>query len=804
MSAGRRLTAASAADVVVPLVLAALGVLGFATAFGGWGYLLAGLGGLAVGAGAGLLGRRLALLPAVLVGVLAYFAFGSALAMPDAALWLVVPTPETLAGLVLGAVWGWADLVTLRAPVEAPAYLTVVPYVAGWLVGLVTALLATRWLPGRSTAPRRALLLVGPVLLLLAAVLVGTQDSVHGALRGTLFAAVALVWLGWRRRDPSAPDAATDAAGSRRLARARLTGGVVLVTGAIVAGALAATALVPAQPARVVVRDQVVPPFDPLEFASPLAGFRAYTKDLAETPLFTVDGLREGESVRLASLDSYDGRLWNAAGPEDTAGVGGFALVGSELPEPAFGTFAADAHEVRVEIGAYDDSWLPAVAAPEQVVLEGAIADRTADLRYDAASATAVLIGGVDEGDRYWLTVRSPVLPDDEDLVDVPVASVPLPPVESVPDVLVARADQYVGDEVSPIDQLRAIETGLRTEGFLSHGLASDAVASRAGHGADRMVDLFTRSKMVGDEEQYASAMALMARQLGYPARVVMGFAPEVGSDAASIEVTGADVTAWVEVPFDGVGWVPFFPTPDDTDVPQEQTPRPAAEPQPQVRQPPRAEERDEDLLSTVEIDDSEDEEREDPFVVPTWVWIVAGVVGIPLLLLLGPLVVVALLKARRRRRRRRHPLGDRRAAGAWEELADGYAELGYDVRRHATRRQVAADLERQLREQASGASATPDAGPATGAGSGASVAVALSPIAADVDAAVFSDAEIDDSRVRGLWARADGHLDEARHASGASRRLLSRYRIRSRRDWSRVAAGEHGPAAGPEGGASL
>ena len=219
MSAGRRLTAASAADVVVPLVLAALGVLGFATAFGGWGYLLAGLGGLAVGAGAGLLGRRLPLLPAVLVGVLAYFAFGSALAMPDAALWLVVPTPETLAGLVLGAVWGWADLVTLRAPVEAPAYLTVVPYVAGWLVGLVTALLATRWLPGRSTAPRRALLLVGPVLLLLAAVLIGTQDSVHGALRGTLFAAVALVWLGWRRRDPSAPDAATDAAGSRSSAR---------------------------------------------------------------------------------------------------------------------------------------------------------------------------------------------------------------------------------------------------------------------------------------------------------------------------------------------------------------------------------------------------------------------------------------------------------------------------------------------------------------------------------------------------------------------------------------------------------
>ncbi|GLI28621.1 cysteine protease [Agromyces rhizosphaerae] len=799
MTAGRRPTAATAADVVVPLVLAALGVVGFATAFGGAGYLLAGLGGLVVGAGAGVLATRLrlSLLPAVLAGVLAYLVLGSALAMPDRALWSVLPTPETLAGLVLGAVWGWADVLTLRAPVEAPAYLTVVPYFAGWLVGLATALLATRWLPGRGTAARRAVLLVGPVLLLLAAVLLGTGESFLGPLRGVLFAALALAWLGWRRRDPAATDPAADAAGTRMLARSRMGGAAVLVAGAVTAGALAATALVPAQPDRVVVRDLVAPPFDPLDAPSPLAGFRAYTKDLAETTLFTVAGLREGERLRLAALDAYDGRLWNAAGPEDTAGAGGFALVGAELPEPALGEFAAETRALRVEVRAYDDVWLPSVAAPERLELDGAIADRGDDLRYDPASATAVLIGGVAEGDRYLLEVHEPVLPSDEELADVPVAAVPLAPVESVPDVLVARAEQYAGDEAAPIDRLRAIETGLRTDGFLSHGLASDAVASRAGHGADRMVDLFTRSQMVGDEEQYASAMALMARHLGYPARVVMGFAPEGGAEGAVVEVTGADVTAWVEVAFDGVGWVPFLPTPDDTDVPQEQAPRPAAEPQPQVRQPPRAEEREEDLLSTVEIDDTEDEEREDPLVVPAWAWIVAGVVGVPLLLLLGPLVVVALLKALRRRRRRRHPLGDRRAAGAWDEVADGYAELGYDVRRRATRRQIAHDLERQVREQAG-------ADPRTDARGRPVASAGLSPIASDVDAAVFSGADIDDARVRALWAQADRHLDDARRASGRSRRLLSRYRIRSRRDWSRVAAGEHAPAVAPGRGASL
>src|SRR5690606_37402102 len=94
----------------------------------------------------------------------------------------------------------------------------------------------------------------------------------------------------------------------------------------------------------------------------------------------------------------------------------------------------------------------------------------------------------------------------------------------------------------------------LASTGFLSHGRASDTVASRAGHGADRISALLERNQMVGAQEQYASAFALMARSFGYPARVVMGFAPEVFEGTAA-EVTGDDVTAWVEVAFDDVGW---------------------------------------------------------------------------------------------------------------------------------------------------------------------------------------------------------------------------------------------------------
>src|SRR5690606_4288967 len=210
----------------------------------------------------------------------------------------------------------------------------------------------------------------------------------------------------------------------------------------------------------------------------------------------------------------------------------------------------------------------------------------------------------------------------------------------------------------------------------------------------DRIEELFTRNQMIGDEEQFAAAFALMARSLGYPARVVMGFAPEDTKEGEPVTVTGDDVTAWVEVPFEGVGWVSFTPTPDEKEIPQDQNPKPKTEPQPQVRQPPRAEKPDDDLLTEVDINDSEDEEKnDDAFTVPLWLWILAGAFGIPLLLYFVPLAIVAAIKRRRMRRRLEAETADARAAGAWDELLDRYAEVGYVLPETGTRRMRAPNL---------------------------------------------------------------------------------------------------------------
>lgn len=761
-------------DIGVLSVLSLLGILGYETSFGDLNFVVAALGGLLVGTLAAVAGSlwRLGVLTTVLLGLAAYFLLGTPFTMPDAGTFVVLPSVESIVGLAFGAVFGWADIVTIGTPVEAPYYVAAVPYFAAWLVSLVGTMLAGRWLVKRRTALRSSVLLIGPIVLYVSGILLGTDEAYFAGVRGVSFAVLALVWIAWRR------GATVEASGegAKRLLKQKLTGTAAVVVGAIAVGTLAGAALAPVTADRFVLREEIVPPFDPLEFPSPLSGFRKYTKDLAETPLFEITGLEPGDTIRLATMDSYTGRLWNVAGPKDVgADGGGYGIVGESLPEPLLATLGSG-REIEVEVAGYDDVWIPTVGYGSALrLLDDDTAARAGDLRYNPAAGTAVLTSGIGDGARYLVDSRVQVEPELEELVDVPVASLTLPTVANSPDVIAAKADEFAGDAVSPIEQLRNIERALKTGGFLSHGLASDTVPSRAGHGADRIIELFTRTQMVGDEEQYASAMALIARHLGYPARVVMGFAPEVPADGGSVEVTGGDITAWVEVPFEGVGWVSFRPTPDQVDVPQEQTPKPKSEPQPQVRQPPRAEEIEDDLLTTVEIDETEDD-RDEAFVVPGWVWLLGGVIGIPLLILFLPILAVALAK-RRRRRKRLRGTNHRRAAGAWEELVDRYAELGFEPPDRATRIQSARMLERQVVEQ--GLDRTGGAGSPDERGS---EPVRLATLAATIDRDVFGGFEVSEEVVTARWTEADAATAAVYSAAGRIRRVISRYRIRSRR----------------------
>ena len=64
----------------------------------------------------------------------------------------------------------------------------------------------------------------------------------------------------------------------------------------------------------------------------------------------------------------------------------------------------------------------------------------------------------------------------------------------------------------------------------------------------------------------FSSAMAILARMAGIPARISLGYLPGdrvVGADTRLSYTVGTDdLHAWPELYFSGVGWVPFEPTP--------------------------------------------------------------------------------------------------------------------------------------------------------------------------------------------------------------------------------------------------
>ncbi len=83
-------------------------------------------------------------------------------------------------------------------------------------------------------------------------------------------------------------------------------------------------------------------------------------------------------------------------------------------------------------------------------------------------------------------------------------------------------------------------------------------------------VDQFLFVDKRGVCEQYASALVIMLRTLGIPARLVAGFGSgEYNQITGYYEVRASDAHAWVEVYFPGSGWVPFDPTPGWTGDPQ-------------------------------------------------------------------------------------------------------------------------------------------------------------------------------------------------------------------------------------------
>ncbi|RMI01710.1 transglutaminase-like domain-containing protein, partial [Cellulomonas triticagri] len=681
--------AAAVLDVTVLTLAVLVALTPLLPVYGGEVLMVPALGGAVVGAATGLLTAwarwSVPVTTAALVGVVAVL--GGPLAAPGDTLGGVVPTPQSVATVVRGAALGWKDVLTLQPPLGGSGWLLVPPY----LLAVVGAAVAVRLATGSGRAAPAAA--VTPVVVLGGAVLLGSHTTVSPVAVGTGLGVVLLVWASWR---------------SGRLRARRPVALVLLVALAGGAGVGTAT-LVEAQRDRYVLRDVLVPPFDPRDYASPLSAFRSYVKDDDTVELFRVQGLPEGARVRLATFDRFDGVVWNVAGDGSSRASGEFRRVGETISEAAAEQAAsADANgrdgtrvEVGIEVAELDGVWLPTVG--DAVSVRFADADAQSRLRFNDATGAAVLTGGLGSGLTYTLDAVIPTEPDDDRIGSAAGRELDLPEPQAVPDAVVAAAADAARDAETPVQVARALEQALHENGFFSHGLADQGdYPSLSGHGSNRVATLLDGDLMVGDAEQYASAMALMAREMGLPARVVMGFAPGLdedgepvaGADAdpdAPVVVTGADVTAWVEIAFAGYGWVTFDPTPPESQTPQDEEDTSQADPEPQVAQPPPPP-ADPVTPPQDDTDQPQTQDSDDSGGWALWQRIAVGVAagsGV-LLLLLAPFLVIAAIKARRRLRRRRDPVPARRVVGGWQEVLDLATDLRRDVDPVATRREGA------------------------------------------------------------------------------------------------------------------
>jgi transglutaminase-like putative cysteine protease len=118
-------------------------------------------------------------------------------------------------------------------------------------------------------------------------------------------------------------------------------------------------------------------------------------------------------------------------------------------------------------------------------------------------------------------------------------------------------AMQVAGNARNPYSAAVALEAWFRSAG----GFVYDEHPPRA-RGAPPLVQFVTRTKR-GYCQHFAGAMALMLRYLGIPARVAAGFTSGVyDKEREQWAVYDRDAHTWVEVWFDGFGWLPFDPTP--------------------------------------------------------------------------------------------------------------------------------------------------------------------------------------------------------------------------------------------------
>jgi transglutaminase-like putative cysteine protease len=166
------------------------------------------------------------------------------------------------------------------------------------------------------------------------------------------------------------------------------------------------------------------------------------------------------------------------------------------------------------------------------------------------------------EADTYTILSRAPEPTAPELRANSPVTET-LPPEiasrylalpASIPRRVLDLAREVAGDAPTRYDRALAIERYLR-----AYPYTLDLPEPPAGRD---LVDYFLFERQEGYCDYYASAMVVMARAVGVPARLASGYAQGTFDyETGRWAVTEQDAHSWVEVYFEELGWIEFEPT---------------------------------------------------------------------------------------------------------------------------------------------------------------------------------------------------------------------------------------------------
>ncbi|GAA4681633.1 hypothetical protein GCM10023215_14280 [Pseudonocardia yuanmonensis] len=277
---------------------------------------------------------------------------------------------------------------------------------------------------------------------------------------------------------------------------------------------------------------------------NPFTSLRGQLTQSDPVELFRTTGLPRPTYLRALTLSDYRANSgWQAATPRP-----GVPLAGPLTEDPAEGERVS----VAVQNVAFRDYWLPLYGQPESVT--GVDADRWA---YDRSSGIAYTQRPREE--EAWQETAVLSAPSAEDLRGAagPTRVDPVYRDTTGVDPRVAQiAADVTRDAATPFDKAIALVehfTGPQSQFRYS-------LETAPGSGDDALVDFLTVGR-AGYCEQFASAMAVMLRTQGVPARVAVGFTAGTEGDGYR-SVSTRDAHAWVEAWFPGHGWTTFDPTP--------------------------------------------------------------------------------------------------------------------------------------------------------------------------------------------------------------------------------------------------